>query len=118
MPSTHETLSFQHYSGGKLDPVSAPVIAEAAVALTVNGQPWIEFLCTSTDLEALAAGFLFNEKLIQSREDLVSVHLCASGDQVDVWTRQPLVKPAVWRRTSGCGGGTTAQPSPAPSTSP
>lgn len=118
MSTTHETLSFQHYADGKLEPVSAPVIAEAAVALTVNGQPWIEFLCTPTDLEALAVGFLYNENLIQSRADLASVHLCASGDQVEIWTRYPLVKPAVWRRTSGCGGGTTAQPIPSPAPIP
>lgn len=118
MSTTHETLSFQHYADGKLTPVSAPVIAEAAVALTVNGQPWIEFLCTPADLEALAVGFLFNENLIQTRADLASVHLCATGDQVDIWTQHPLVKPAVWRRTSGCGGGTTAQTTPSPAPTP
>ena len=94
--------------------MTAEVITEAPVTLTVNGQVWLEFLCTPTYLEALAVGFLFNEGLISSMADVPIVHLCAEGDNVDVWTQHPLVKPAVWRRTSGCGGGATSQVSPTP----
>ncbi len=118
MQSTHQPVTYQRYTPSGFEPVSAEVIAEVPLTLTINGQVWLEFLCTPTYLEALAVGFLFNEGLISSAADLASVHLCAEGDNVDVWTRHPLAKPPVWRRTSGCGGGSTSHLSPAPAASP
>ena len=116
MQSSHQLVSYKRYAANTLETVESPVISEAAVSLTVNGQAWLEFLCTPTYLEALAVGFLFNETLITSMTDLALVHLCDAGDNIDVWTTKPVTKPAVWRRTSGCGGGATSQvaPSPAP----
>lgn len=114
MSSPHQVFTYHRFTDQGLVEVTAPVIAELPLLLVVNGQPWLEFLCTPTHLEALTAGFLFNENLISSMEDIVSIHLCASGDQVDVWTKKPLTRPTVWRRTSGCGGGATADLSPSP----
>jgi FdhD protein len=82
--------------------------AETPVTLTINGEPWLEFMCTPEYLEALAVGFLYNEGLIDSAADVAQVHVCAAGDNVDVWTAHPVEKPARWRRTSGCTGGVTA----------
>jgi len=84
------------------------VIAEAAVALTVNGEPWLSFLCTPQDLEAFAVGFLYNEGLIASRAEVGSVEVCGRGEMVDVWLTHGVEKPPQWRRTSGCTGGVTA----------
>jgi FdhD protein len=86
--------------------------AETPVMLTVNGEPWLEFMCTPEYLEALAVGFLFNEGLIDRVVDVAQVHLCAAGDNVDVWTTSPVKKPVHWRRTSGCTGGVTAASNP------
>jgi FdhD protein len=86
----------------------AQIIVEAPVSLTVNGEVWLTFMCTPVDLEALALGFLFNEGVIQSIEEVESVRLCASGDNVDVWLNHRVEQPRQWRRTSGCTGGVTA----------
>lgn len=88
--------------------VEMPVIAEAEVALTVNGEPWLSFACTPTDLEALAVGFLYNEGFIQKREEIAAVDVCKTGENVDVWLDHPVKRPANWQRTSGCTGGLTA----------
>jgi FdhD protein len=76
--------------------------------LTVNGDPWLEFMCTPEYLEALAVGFLFNEGLIESAARIAQLRVCPTGDNVDVWTVDAIEKPARWRRTSGCAGGLTA----------
>jgi len=86
----------------------AQIIVETPVSLTVNGEVWLTFMCTPVDLEALALGFLFNEGLIKSIQDVASVRLCASGDNVDVWLHHSVEQPRRWRRTSGCTGGVTA----------
>lgn len=99
---------YQRYSLDRWETVETSVIAEAPVTLTVNGTPWLEFMCTPVDLEALAAGFLFNEGVIQSRVEIADVRLCETGDNVDAWLTHGAEKPAQWRRTSGCTGGATA----------
>lgn len=84
------------------------IIVEAPVSLTVNGEVWLSFMCTPVDLEALALGFLYNEGVIESLDDVASVHVCASGDNVDIWLHRSVEQPRRWRRTSGCTGGVTA----------
>lgn len=98
----------RRYTRGAWSEETGNTPAETSVNLTVNGESWLEFICTPESLDALAAGFLFNEGLIDSSADVVQVHVCAAGDNVDVWTARPLEKPARWRRTSGCTGGVTA----------
>ncbi len=93
---------------GKARPAGAQIIGEAPVSLTVNGETWLTFMCTPLDLEALAVGFLFNEGLLESREEIADVRVCQTGDNVDVWTVKSLVKPSQWRRTTGCTGGMTS----------
>ncbi len=82
---------------------SAP--AEMPVTLTVNGEAWLEFMCTPEHLDALAVGFLYNEGLIEGAAEVAQVRVCPANDNVDVWTSATIAKPAQWRRTSGCGGG-------------
>jgi FdhD protein len=84
------------------------IIVEAPVSLTVNGEVWLTFMCTPIDLEAMAVGFLYNEGVVSSIEEVASVFLCASGDNVDIWLHHSVEKPDKWRRTSGCTGGFTA----------
>ncbi|MBI4730717.1 MAG: formate dehydrogenase accessory sulfurtransferase FdhD [Chloroflexi bacterium] len=99
---------FLHYHAGKWEPLGREVIVETPVSLTVNGQAWLTFMCTPTDLESLAVGFLFNEGVIKSRDELELVQVCKSKDNVDVWLKHPVEQPQQWRRTSGCTGGKTA----------
>ncbi len=84
------------------------MITETPVSITVNGQVWITLMCTPTDIEALAVGFLFNEGVIKSKEEIELLQVCEHGDNVDVWLNHPVEPPRTWRRTSGCTGGATA----------
>jgi len=84
------------------------IITEANVGLTVNGQLWLTFMCTPTQLEALAAGFLYNEGIIHSADEIELMQPCESGDNMDVWLNRAVEKPPSWRRTSGCTGGVTS----------
>jgi FdhD protein len=105
-PVDQESIYYK-YSRGKWQPLRNKVISEAVVTLTVNGDIWLSFMCTPSDLEALAVGFLFNERIIQSKAEIASVQVCASGDNVDVWLDHAVEKPIQWQRTSGCGTGMT-----------
>jgi FdhD protein len=101
-------LGYRRWEAGSYRPVDAEVIAEAAVTLTVNGDPWLSFLCTPRDLEAFAVGFLYNEGVIAARGEVGAVEVCGRGDLLDVWLTHEAEKPSQWRRTSGCTGGVTA----------
>ena len=87
---------------------SGEVVVEIPVSLTVNGEIWLTFMCTPVDLEAMAIGFLFNENLIQSYNEIASVKLCSTKENVDVWSYHDIKKPDNWVRTSGCTGGITS----------
>jgi FdhD protein len=96
------------YNAGQWNVEHAKIITEHPVTLFVNNQYWLTFMCTPVELEALAAGFLYNEKIIQTSGDIASMRVCPSGDSVDVWLNRPVKKPDKWIRTSGCSGGETS----------
>jgi FdhD protein len=99
---------FQVGSGWQMKP--ARVIEESPVQLTVNGVPWLTIMCTPTNLEAMAVGYLYNENVIQSVAEVASVRACEQKTNVDVWLYHPVEKPVRWTRTSGCTGGMTSIP--------
>jgi FdhD protein len=84
------------------------IVSERQVTLTVNNETWLTFMCTPSDLEALAAGFLYNEQIIQTKHDIASLRVCPEGDNIDVWLNYSVKKPEEWTRTSGCSGGHTS----------
>jgi FdhD protein len=92
----------------KNDAIESNTIVETPVSLTVNGQVWTTFMCTPVHLEALMIGFLFNEGVIDSMDEVEDVRICEHGDNVDVWLTHDAPKPDSWTRTSGCTGGVTA----------
>ena len=97
--------------------IASEIIVETPMSLTVNGEVLLSFMCTPVDQEALAVGFLYNEGMINSMEEIVSVRVCPAGDNVDVWLTHSVEKPSSWLRTSGCTGGFTSlanEPSPDP----
>ena len=108
MNETHRVTHCQQYQSGRWTMAAVKTPAEAPVGLTVNGQPWLTFLCTPTDLEALAVGFLYNEGLIADAAEIATVRACDSGVNVDVWLRRAISRPSAWLRTSGCAGGATS----------
>lgn len=96
------------YNAGRWKVENMGIITEQPVTLSVNNEFWLIFMCTPIDLEALAVGFLYNENIIQTLEDVASVRVCPGGDNIDVWLNFPVKKPDKWIRTSGCSGGETS----------
>jgi FdhD protein len=107
MAEANRPVQYYQYESGQWETIDSEVIVESPVSLTVNGEVWLAFMCTPSDLEAMAVGFLFNEGLIQSRQEIASVRVCPTQDNVDVWLHHSVEKPTNWRRTSGCTGGVT-----------
>jgi FdhD protein len=108
MISPQKPIHYQKYEFHKWEALDAETIVEAPVSLTVNGQVWLTFMCTPVDLEAMAVGFLYNEGILESFEEVEDVRVCEHGDNVDVWLNRSVNQPTSWRRTSGCTGGVTA----------
>jgi FdhD protein len=108
MITPQKAIHYEKYEFHKWEPQDARTIVETPVSLTVNGQVWLTFMCTPTDLEAMAVGFLYNEGIIDKMEEVADVRLCEHGDNVDVWLNRSVEQPTSWRRTSGCTGGVTA----------
>lgn len=88
--------------------VNAEVINERMVSLFVNGIELATLMCTPCNLTALALGFLANEGVIASYDEVRAVHECPSGACIDVWlNRTDFEPPRRMVLTSGCGGGIT-----------
>lgn len=101
-------VKFQQFRSGKSKLVEGDLIVESPVMLYVNGELWLTFMCTPNQLEALAVGFLYNEGVIDSLDQVADIHICDSGDIIDIWLGHNVEKPKDWKRTSGCTGGYTA----------
>src|SRR5512142_3154033 len=108
MIAPQKAIHYDRYEFRKWKPFDAETIVESPVSLTVNGEVWLTFMCTPVDLEAMSVGFLYNEGVIQSMEEVEDVRVCEHGDNVDVWLNRSVEQPQSWRRTSGCTGGVTA----------
>lgn len=108
MITPQKAIHYEKYEFKKWESLDAETIVETPVSLTVNGQVWLTFMCTPVDLEAMAVGFLFNEGIIESTDEVEDVRVCEHGDNVDVWLNRSVEQPTSWRRTSGCTGGVTA----------
>lgn len=108
MKNPNMDIQYLQYSPGQWDRINAETIVETPVSLTINAEIWLTFMCTPVDLEAMAVGFLYNEGVIETIDEVASVRLCASGDNVDVWLHHDAKRPDQWRKTSGCTGGITS----------
>ena len=105
MPGIHQENEYLAFSSIGSEPQLAQIAVETEVALTVNGKEWLGFHCSPEHLENLAVGFLFNERFIDSAEEVSSVTICEGFDNIDVWLNHAINKPERWNRTSGCQGG-------------
>ena len=108
MITPQKAIHYKRYEFHKWKPFDAETIVESPVSLTVNGKVWLTFMCTPVNLEAMAVGFLYNEGMIESMDEVEDVRVCEHGDNVDVWLSHSVEQPQSWRRTSGCTGGVTA----------
>ncbi len=86
------------------------LIDETLVSFYVNGQELATVMCSPIDEEALALGFLFNEGVIDSADEVRSIRANVARTVVDIFLKRADFNPP--RRmllTSGCGGGITLQ---------
>lgn len=109
---------FRYHPSSGWEQLDGKVIVETSVSLTVNGEVWLAFNCSPTQLEALAVGFLFNEGILHSADEIVSVYPCQQNTNIDIWLKHVVEKPTQWTRTSGCTGGVTAQKARDPAAEP
>jgi FdhD protein len=101
------TFTLDEFHKGWLT-VEGDVIEEGFVSIFVNGEELATVMCSPRDQDRFAIGFLCNEGIINSLDDVRAVHICPSGACVDVWlTRSDFVRPNRLILTSGCGGGVT-----------
>ncbi len=107
MTNPTKSVQYQFFQNEKIEQVDAQIIVEAPVSLTINGENWLTFMCTPIQLDALAVGFLFNEGVIASLDEVADLRVCENNENVDVWLTHSAEKPKHWMRTSGCGGGQT-----------
>jgi FdhD protein len=105
--ANHSPTNQRHFDKGTWSQTTGNLPEETPVSLTVNGIEWLTFSCTPLLLEALAIGFLFNEQVINSIQEVASIRVCPAGDDIDAWLTHSAEKPVNWLRTSGCTGGAT-----------
>lgn len=107
MENAHLRINYVVVNHDELEQIDSDVIVETPVSLTVNGNVWLTFMCTPSNLDALAIGFLFNEGFIKTYEEVESIRVCPNGRNIDIWLNHKIEEPTDWRRTSGCTGGLT-----------
>ena len=76
MIAPQKAIHYQRYEFKKWKPFDAETIVESPVSLTVNGLAWLTSMCTPVNLEAMAVGFLFNEGVFKSMDEVEDVRIC------------------------------------------
>ncbi|MCA9939438.1 MAG: formate dehydrogenase accessory sulfurtransferase FdhD [Anaerolineales bacterium] len=101
-------VTYWSIAAGTPQPTTGEIVAEALACISLNGQEIATFMCSPNDLDKLALGFLYNEGLINSLDDVRHLRISQSGTCVDVWLHNADVSlPRRQIVTAGCGGGIT-----------
>ncbi|NCF67336.1 MAG: formate dehydrogenase accessory sulfurtransferase FdhD [Chloroflexi bacterium] len=110
MQSNSATSPIRYLSvdGSKPRDIEGEIVEEGLACISVNGDELATFMCTPCDLDKLALGFLYNERIIDSLDDVRQIHISKATTCADVWLRDMNFKrPSRAIVTSGCGGGVT-----------
>lgn len=97
-------------SDEEAEPTDGGVIEEVILSIFVNGQELATMMCSPVDRIPLAIGFLYNEHVIDSIEEIGLVKANATERAVDIMLKRAEFDPP--RRmvlTSGCTGGISLQ---------
>jgi FdhD protein len=107
-PAGVKPVTYVALGEGFVREIEGEVVDESQTCIAVNGQELATFMCSPKDLDCLAVGFLYNEGLIHSLDEIRSLHTSANETCVDVWLHD-LDKelPKRFVITAGCGGGVT-----------
>jgi FdhD protein len=110
-------VTYTGFYDAECRPVRGVVPMEETITLHINGQPLVRLMCTPTQLEELALGFLFNEGLIEGPDEMEEVKVLELRDGsrwLDVWLSHEVEPPKLRAITSGCSGGTTFETTSSP----
>lgn len=79
---------------------SKPVIYEHSLELIVNGESWLSFICSPTELKELAVGFLWNENVISESGQIKDIILKPDLSSIEIKVCDNVTKPTHFHRTS------------------
>ncbi len=103
-------FTYQVIEGDKVRAIEGGVIDEQLLSIYVNGESLATMMCSPLQLEALTVGFLYNEALIESADEIALLQLNTTNAVADViLTRDEVTLPRRMILTTGCGGGVTGQ---------
>jgi len=105
-------FAFRAYQGDDIEDRRKRMISEAVCSLIVNGQEWVTFFCTPSDLDYLAIGFLFDAGVIESADEVEDVRVTGGPQNLEALVevslrRKELSLPSRSTLTTGCSGGLT-----------
>ena len=88
--------------------INGAIVEEALVCISVNGEELATFMASPHDVDKMAVGFLANEGIIDTMDDIRHLHVSKNGTCADVWLHDlSFEKPRKLIVTAGCGGGVT-----------
>lgn len=103
-------FAYQQVDGDAVRVVDGGVIDEALLSIYVNGESLATMMCSPLQLEALTVGFLYNEAVIETIDEIGHLQLNQTQTVADViLTRDQVQLPRRMILTTGCGGGMTGQ---------
>ena len=101
-------FAYQLVEGDAVRRVEGGVIDEGLLSIYVNGESLATMMCSPLGLEALTVGFLYNEGVIETIDDIGHLQLNKPRSVADViLTRDEVKLPRRMILTTGCGGGVT-----------
>ena len=110
MDSINDALIIRLH-GDRMEELEDHVAAETAFTLYVNGKVLVSLLCTPTELDTMAVGFLISEGMLTDRQSLLALDVDEKTSSVFVVIKD---LPENWESlfhkktiTSGCGKGIT-----------
>ncbi len=76
------------------------VINEHMLELFINGEKWMTFICSPTNLAELALGFIWNENVISDLSQVKSVVLSEDLSKIEIDLKIEVEKPTNFHRTT------------------
>jgi len=108
MESGIQPIRYVSVNGTGPQYVDGAIVEESQVCISVNGEELATFMASPNNLREMAVGFLANEGIITSMDDIRQLHVSQNGTCADVWLHDlSFEKPRKFIITAGCGGGIT-----------
>ena len=90
------------YADGRAEFSRASLLREHTLDLVVNLRHLARLVCTGGELRALATGFLYTERIIDSVEEIEGLYLCPDGYTARVFLKKQLEAVEATRTDKSC----------------